>query len=63
MRTYNLTNTHVRVLRYMVKGLSEKLIAIELGISKTAVQGHIKRLVKNGYLRKGDIDRVIDFLS
>ena len=52
MRTYNLTNTHVRVHRYMVKGLSEKLIAIELGISKTAVQGHIKRLVKNGYLRK-----------
>jgi biotin operon repressor len=52
MRTYKLTNTHVRVLRFIVKGLSEKLIAIELGISKTAVQGHIKRLVKNGYLNK-----------
>jgi predicted transcriptional regulator len=43
--------------------LSEKLIAIELGIGKTVVYGHIKRLVKNGYLRKGDIERVIDFLS
>ena len=52
MRTYKLTNTHVRVLRFIVKGLSEKLIAIELGISKTAVQGHIKRLVRNGYLNK-----------
>lgn len=34
MRTYKLTNTHVRVLRFIVKGLSEKLIGIELGISK-----------------------------
>ena len=63
MRTYKLTNTHFRVLRYLVKWLSEKLIAIELGIGKTVVYGHIKRLVKNGYLRKGDIERVIDFLS
>jgi DNA-binding MarR family transcriptional regulator len=52
MRTFTLSNTHVKVLRYVLKGLSEKLIAIELGISKTAVQGHIKRLSKNGYLRR-----------
>lgn len=42
----NLTEQQIRIIKELDKGLSNKEIAYELGLSENTVKGHVRRLTQ-----------------